>query len=116
MDVYQAYFFVEFERDEDLEAIPLGRQIIHLEMPYLDRPPPGGVGLHELNPFLYPQDRLEGMGMAGEPELASSPAPPEAAETTQKPAEKNKPMTRWVEATIERNRACPRAWHTNAVP
>ncbi|EKM53604.1 uncharacterized protein PHACADRAFT_260044 [Phanerochaete carnosa HHB-10118-sp] len=98
-DMYQPYFFAEFESGESLEMLPLGRQTIQLEIPIYDRTPSGGIGLQDLRGLLRPENRLE-----GELVPEASVITRMAAETASKSdAVEEKPTTRVVDVWIERS-------------
>ena len=64
-DMYQPYFFAEFEHEEDLARVPLGRQTIRVEIPVFDRDvlnqgSSGGVAIEHLQGLLRPENRVEG--------------------------------------------------------
>lgn len=71
--MYQAYFFAELADANDLDRIPMERQVVKLEVPTFDRdlvnnPIHGGPGLDDITLLLRPEDRDE---------HALIPSPPE---------------------------------------
>lgn len=98
--MYQPFCFAEFANDRDLEQISPGRHTIQLEVPIIERTPPGGTSLEDIRGLLYPEERLD------------EPAPPprivervaEEVSGLASSTDAPRPITRVIDVQIERAR------------
>lgn len=120
-DFYQPYIFAEFDSEEALAAIPLGRQTVPLEIPIFEHAQPGGISLEDLRDLLNPADKVEGdpipvftpkeKGTSNEEVAAATEATPDTeatpheAETGEETAPTPAPTTKVINVYIERSGA-----------
>ena len=100
-DMYQPYFFAEFENTESLDQIPAGRQTIQLEIPVLEKTLLATVGIDDVLPLLRPEDKVD--GPLPDPNVVTRMAAETASDSD---AEEDKPTTRTIDVWIERSSAC----------
>ncbi|GJE94642.1 hypothetical protein PsYK624_108130 [Phanerochaete sordida] len=118
-DFYQPYIFAQFDSEEALAAIPLGRQTVPLEIPIFERAQTGGISLEDLRDLLHPADKVENdpipvftpkeKGTPNEQVAAATEATPEPeatphdSETGEETSPTPAPTTKVINVFIERS-------------